>query len=168
MPRTAITLTFGGYSRDALLMRLRASRVEMNDFGRALMERPEFENPPRSDVDVVILSAGSLRPGLSFDEVVDAAAGIGLAPLPLTVGPWLRLAMLDQPDAPDSVLSAGRAPSGSIHVISPPPSLDDAYPKGFYLRTVDGVPWLRGFRCDATYVWPPDSLLAFARPRTSE
>jgi hypothetical protein len=60
------------------------------------------------------------------------------------------LAMIGQSNAPD--LSAGRAPTGAIHVASEPLSRDVEYPKGFYLRIVDGQAWLRGYRCDDTYV----------------
>lgn len=73
---------------------------------------------------------------------------------------------MDQANAPDSVLSGGKAPTGAIHVASAPVSADVEYPKGFYLRVVDGQPWLRGFRCDDTYRWPADTALAFALPRS--
>lgn len=60
--------------------------------------------------------------------------------------------------------SAGRAPSGALHIASEPLSDDEAYPKGFYLRVVDGETWLRGFRCDDTYEWGPEQLLALVQP----
>ena len=43
---------------------------------------------------------------------------------------------------------------------SVPLRADHDYPKGFYLRVVDGVTWLRGYRCDDEYVWPAGSVLA--------
>jgi hypothetical protein len=71
---------------------------------------------------------------------------------------------MDQANAPNSVLSAGRGPAGALHVASEPVSEDVEYPKGFYLRVVDGQAWLRGYRCDNTYVWAPDQWLAFVMP----
>ena len=69
--------------------------------------------------------------------------------------------MLDQQTAPDSIMSKGRAPSGSITVASIPLREDDEYPKGFYLRVVDGVPWLRGYRCTEQHNWSADDWLLF-------
>ncbi|MBL8516712.1 MAG: hypothetical protein JNM76_07055 [Betaproteobacteria bacterium] len=60
--------------------------------------------------------------------------------------------------------SAPAGPSGSLTVISPPPAEDDAVPKGFYLRKIKGVPWLRGYVSDATHVWQPDDHLVFCKP----
>jgi len=62
----------------------------------------------------------------------------------------------------DSVLSAGRAPSGSIKIASQPLSDDVEYPKGFSLRVVDGELWLRGYRCDDSYVFEPEQNFLFA------
>jgi len=59
------------------------------------------------------------------------------------------------------VLSAGRSPAGALKVASAPLSDDVAFPKGFYLRVVDGTLWLRGFRCDDEYRFTPDDTFAF-------
>lgn len=82
----------------------------------------------------------------------------------LAYGSTLRLATMDQRNAPDSVLSAGRAPTGSVHIASELLSDDEAYPRGFYLRMVDGEAWLRGYRCDDTYEWGPEQRLALIQP----
>ncbi|GAB3251424.1 hypothetical protein GCM10027562_11480 [Arthrobacter pigmenti] len=71
---------------------------------------------------------------------------------------------MDQANSPDSDLSIGRAPSGAIHIASEPLSEDVEYPKGFYIRVVDGQAWLRGYRCDDKYVWAPGQRLAFLLP----
>jgi hypothetical protein len=39
---------------------------------------------------------------------------------------------------------------------------DDEFPKGFYLRRIDGVLWLRGYRSGPAHVWSPDDRLVFA------
>jgi hypothetical protein len=76
-------------------------------------------------------------------------------------GPYLRLALVHQANSPDPVLSAGHGPAGAIHIASEPVSGDVEYPKGFYLRVIDGQTWLRGYCCDDTYVWTPEQRLAF-------
>lgn len=67
-------------------------------------------------------------------RVFAAATRHGLQLCPAISGPFLRLATMHQPNAPDSVLSAGRASTGAIHIASEPLSDDPDYPKEFYLR----------------------------------
>jgi hypothetical protein len=38
---------------------------------------------------------------------------------------------------------------------------DDEYPKGFYLRVVEDVRWLRGYVGDDTHIWSPTDQFAF-------
>jgi len=65
------------------------------------------------------------------------------------------------------MLRHGRAPAGSAHVLSPSLSEDPAVHQGFYLRVVDGVPWLRGFMCDDLHVFSPEDRWIMARPEPS-
>ncbi|WP_346959230.1 hypothetical protein [uncultured Arthrobacter sp.] len=58
--------------------------------------------------------------GAIQSRVFTAARNQGLELCPVVTGPYLRLAITEQPNAPDSVLSAGRAPTGAIHVASEP------------------------------------------------
>lgn len=159
-------ITTGGEPRDELLRRLGEADVLLNAHAETLLAHAAFDDPPARRMHVVRRTVGSLglRDGGTLPQVLTAAADQGLAPCPLTTGPYLRLALTDQPDAPDSVLSAGRAPSGAIHVVSEPVSQDVEHPKGFYLRVVDGQAWLRGFRCDDTYVWGPEQEVALVGP----
>ena len=146
---------------------LAAAGVRLNAYAEALLDRPEFgtESPEPQTVEVVLRSVSELglTDGGTLPEVFAAAASAGLRLCPLTTGPALRLALRDQESAPDSVLSTGRAPTGSIHVASASVSEDHEVPKGFYLRVIDGVPWLRGYRCDDVHVYAPDVVFAFAR-----
>ena len=80
---------------------------------------------------------------------------------PPDAGPYLRLALQSQADAPDRVLSGGRSPAGALKVASAPLSEDANFPKGFYLRVVDGQRWLRGFRCDDEYLFSPVDRFIF-------
>ena len=43
--------------------------------------------------------------------------------------------------------------------------LDEGYetPRGFYLRRIDGVLWLRGYRADAAHLWSPEDVFVFVR-----
>jgi len=186
--RTTWSIEVGGLSRDELIERLDARGIPRNAYAEILLADPVFDDlprqtvagatvagapvagtlaacqaPARETISILETSVGDLGlpDGATLPRVFDAAARRGLALCPPITAPYLRLATLDQASAPDSILSTGRAPTGSLHVVSPPLRADHDYPKGFYLRVIDGVPWLRGYRCDDEYVWSPGDRLAF-------
>lgn len=135
----------------------------LNAYAEMLLEHPAFDLRRPEEVAIVERTVGDLghTTGATLSEVFAAAHAQGLRLTPPDTGPYLRLAMAAQADAPDSVLSAGRSPSGAIKVASAPLSSDDAFPKGFYLRVVEGTQWLRGYRCDDEYRFSPDDRFAF-------
>lgn len=157
-----VTLEVGGASREELLALLSERGIQLNESARTLLAHSCFEarEPERLEVQQRSLSELGLPVGGTLPEIFAAVRARGFAPLPDDAGPYLRLAFLDQVQAPDSVLSAGRAPTGAVHVLTVPPSADHDDPKGFYLRVVDEITWLRGYRCDLEYVWPSDSIFA--------
>lgn len=156
----------GGRPRDEVMQLLRRADVLLNVHAETLLAHPAFDAPEGQSLRIVERTVEQLgfTHGAVQSDVFSAAESQGLALCPLVTGPHLRLAMMGQSNAPDSNLSAGRAPAGAIHVASEPPSEDVEYPKGFYLRVVDGRPWLRGYRCDDAYTWTPDQRLAFVMP----
>lgn len=163
-----LLIRLGGHPRTQLLKLLTDAGIGLNAHAETMFAHPTFDNPAERTLRVVVRSVEQLGldNGGVQPEVFAAARNQGLGLCPLVTGPYLRLALMDQADAPDSVLSAGRAPTGAIHVASEPVSEDVEYPKGFYLRVVDGQRWLRGFCCDDTYVLGPKQQLAFVVPQT--
>ncbi|MEV7766846.1 hypothetical protein [Microbacterium sp. NPDC086615] len=164
--RTMWTIDVGGLSRDALIERLDAHGIHRNPFAKTLLADAVFDDAAHETVTVVERSVADLGflDGATLLRVFDAAARHGLGLCPPVTAPYLRLATLDQASAPDSILSTGRAPTGSVNVASPVLRADHEYPKGFYLRVIDGVPWLRGYRCDDEHVLSPDDRFAFRAP----
>jgi len=156
----------GGHSRLEMLGLLRSADVMLNVHAETLLAHPVFDNPERQNLRIAERTVEELgfEHGAVQSRVFTAARNQGLELCPLVAGPYLRLATMSQANAPDSILSAGRAPTGAIHVASAPLSDDVEYPKGFYLRVVDGQAWLRGYRCDDAYVWAADQRLAFLLP----
>ena len=156
----------GGRSRGDVMQLLHSANVLLNVHAETLLAHPAFDAPESRSLRIVERTVEELgfERGATWSRVFAAAKNQGLELCPLVTGPYLRLAMMEQADAPDSVLSAGRAPTGAIHVASEPPSGDVEYPKGFYIRVVGGRAWLRGYRCDDTYDWPPEQRLAFVLP----
>lgn len=156
----------GGLPRAQLVALLRDTGILLNTHAETLLADPAFDEPRGRSlwfVERTVQELG-LPDGGVQSQVFAAARRQGLELAPLVAGPYLRLALTDQEEAPDSVLSAGRAPTGAVHVASEPVTDDVDHPKGFYLRVVDGRAWLRGYRCDDTYVWSPEQRLAFVLP----
>lgn len=175
MTQPDLQLVAGGLSREALRRELAAQGVELNAYAETLLEHSSFDDNtsadhPEQTVRVTRRSVAELGlpTGGTLPEILSATAAAGLRPCPLATGPYLRLALMGQEQAPDAVLSAGRVPTGALHVLSEPLSADHEVPKGFYLRVVDGTAWLRGYCCDDEYVLPPESMLALWRPESGE
>ncbi|WP_285242257.1 hypothetical protein [Pseudarthrobacter sp. fls2-241-R2A-127] len=156
----------GGLSRSEVVQSLHSEGVLLNVHAETLLAHAEFDAPKDQSLRIVERTVEDLgfKHGAVQSRIFTAAINQGLGLCPIVTGPYLRLATMGQTNAPDSILSAGRAPAGAIHVASKPVSDDVEYPKGFYLRVVDGRAWLRGYRCDDAYVWTPDQRLAFLLP----
>ena len=157
----------GGIAKSALLQALREHEVQLNEAAEALFEDPRFAPAAASQViDIVSLSVADLGfpEGATYGQLTARALESGWVECPLELGPHLRLQFVDQAEGADgSAVTHGRAPPGSITVASPPLDETDETPKGFYLRRVDGVLCLRGYRSWPGHVWGPDDVLVFRR-----
>jgi hypothetical protein len=145
--RSAVSI--GGIVRSELLSVLRERNVQLNEAAEALFQDHRFTTLARQHVvEVAALSVAELGfgEGASYWQLVARALELGLTECPLELGPHLRLQFLAQPDGADGTpLTHGRAPPGSITVASSPLDEGDETAKGFYLRRVDAVLWLRGY-----------------------
>lgn len=164
LPDDGLRVHLGGRSRVELTEALQARGILLNQHARTLLADPVFDLPGTAQaVTVVERRVGELGlpHGAPLAGVFRHARRHGLRLLPPTAGPYLRLALPDQPQAPDAILSAGRSPSGALTVAAPPLRTDVDYPKGFYLRVVDDDVWLRGYRCDDEYLHLPEDRFLF-------
>jgi hypothetical protein len=159
-------LQVGGRTRAELRGALLAHGVLMNTHAETLLDDPVFDLRDPEVISVTECRVGDLglNTGATLHEVFTAALDRGLALCPPDAAPYLRMVMTSQANAPDSVLSAGKSPAGALKVASAPLRDDADYPKGFYLRVVDGRLWLRGYRCDDEYRFDPGDQFAFRQP----
>lgn len=165
-----LTLEVGGMSREPLRAELRRGGIHLNPSAVTLLENAAFGRPTPQRITLVERSVAELglSAGGTLTQILAAGPEQGLKLCPLATGPYLRLVLRDQATAPDTVMSNGQAPSGSLTLASAPLSADDAYPKGFYLRVVDDQPWLRGYRCTDEHLWEPEDRFIFqARSSTT-
>lgn len=157
----------GGLDKPALLASLRDHHVQLNQAALALFADPRFEvTPERRTIAITTLSVADLGfgSGATYDRLTTRALELGWVECPLDVGAHLRTQYLDQPEgAAGAPSTKGRAPPGSITVASTPLDDTDETPKGFYLRRIDGVLWLRGYNSWAGHPWSPEDVFVFAR-----
>lgn len=160
---TTWDLTVGRLSRQEIAAALRAQGVALNEYAEALLDQPLFDGRLPEHVRVVTCTVAQLGlgDGGTWPQILSAAEEEGLMPCPADTAPYLRLAWSDQPASSSSVLRVGGNPDDAVTVAAPRFREDDEFPRGFYLRVVDGVPWLRGYRCEDAYVFPADARLAF-------
>lgn len=161
-----LELCVGGLSRCQLLESLISRGILLNAHAETLFEDAAFDDQPVRLVAVTVRSVAELGlpKGARLAHIFKVAQQQGLLLCPVNTGPYLRLALSDQADSRDSVMSSGRAPDGALTVAAEALSQEDEHPKGFYLRVVDGQAWLRGYACDDEHVWSPEDRFIFQLP----
>jgi hypothetical protein len=159
----------GGKTKLELRALLRQGGVQLNAYAEELFASDLFavSAAPRAvRITAVPVESLGFAEGAVMSDILPKAAELGLVPCPLELGPYLRLQYQDQPESGDAQLSGGgRAPDGSVTVVSEPLTSDEAFPKGFYLRRVNGALWLRAYRCGPDHIWSPQDNLVFAATR---
>lgn len=160
-------MRLGGVSRSALRGVLREHGVQLNRAAEELFDDGRFVTLDReSVVEVEARSVGALgfAAGAKYTAIIARARESGLRECALEVGPQLRWQWMQQEDGTDGEeLTHGRAPPGSITVASVWSDERDTTARGFYLRCVAGVPWLRGYYASVDHVWSAEDVLLFQR-----
>jgi len=155
----------GGASKAELLSQLERAGVQLNDAARRLFDDERFTTSPVSslvEIAEVSVAGLGLHDGATMAQIVEQAAARSLALCPLELAPHFRLQYTDQPEGfLGHPPSQHRAPPGSVTVASASLDEDQDTPKGFYLRIIEGTPWLRGYRSWAGHIWSPEDSLAF-------
>src|SRR5262245_58391974 len=153
--------------KQELRQTLRDHKVQLNQAAEALFDDRRFTPLSQSKViEIAFLSVADLGfgEGATYEQLTARAFQSGLVECPLELGPHLRLQFLDQPEGSIGFpTTQHRAPPGSITVGSSPLDDSDQTPKGFYLRRIDGVLWLRGYWSGPDHIWSPEDVLVFSR-----
>jgi hypothetical protein len=165
-PHVARAVRIGGVGRLELLAEIQRNRIALNQAGLELFADDRFTTDEATSiletVEITVASLGFAR-GATIANICERAVQLALCPCPLELGPHLRLQYLDQPEGQiGRPPSRHRAPPGSLTIASAPIAEDDDFPKGFYLRRIDGVLWLRGYRSGPDHVWSQEDHFVFA------
>ena len=164
-PHVMRSVRIGGLSRLELLAELQRNEIELNPAGLELFTNEEFTTSAgTSIVETIEITVANLGfpHGTMIDRVWERAVQLGLSLCPLELAAHLRLQYRDQPEGHIGYPpSQHRAPPGSLTIASPHISADDDIPKGFYLRRIDSVLWLRGYRSGSEHIWSPEDHFVF-------
>jgi len=154
-------IDFGGASKDELLLKLERASISLNEYSKQLFASDLFvtsaEAGSASIIELTVEDLG-FQNGATLVEINDRMKPLNLSECPLEIGPYFRLHYIDQIEFQES--GKHKAPAGSVTVMSRPLIDDDDFPKGFYLRKIDGKLWLRGYLCPLDHVWEPGARLA--------
>jgi hypothetical protein len=162
----------GGMTKQQLLQRLQQASISMNEYGESLFSNELFSASAETyKVETVELTVAGLgfQQGAPLDRIFQRAGDLGLSLCPLELGPYMRLQYLDQPEGLSADSSQRhQAPSGSITIASAVIRDDHDFPKGFYLRSMEGALWLRGYIADYLHIWNPNDHFIFAESFSGE
>ncbi|MGG1791939.1 helicase [Bacillus mycoides] len=163
------TVEVGGLTKSQLIQKLQQYSILMNEYGERLLADDKFttSNTKYSlqTVELTVIDLG-FPDGANTAQLFKRASELGLELCPLELGPQLRLEYLEQPEGYfGNASQQHQAPSGSITIASEILTKDDDFPKGFYLRQINGVFWLRGYIADHLHVWKPEDHFIFVKQK---
>lgn len=165
------TVDVGGLTKSQLMQKLQQQAILMNESAERLFADDKFTTSETKytlqTVELAVCDLG-FPDGATMGEIFQKATELGLELCPVELGPHLRLAYLDQSEGYLGYpLKQHQAPSGSITIAAEILNEDPDFPKGFYLRRINGELWLRGYRADHLHVWNPDDHFIFCQSTES-
>jgi hypothetical protein len=157
----------GGMSKAELAAALERNGIQLNRIALELFAHPGFRPAPEvSTLEITHVSVAELgyEHGAELAQVFERAGEHSLELCPLELAAHLRIAFTDQAEGSIGCPpSRNRAPPGSLTVAARPLTDHDNVSMGFYLRCIDGAPWLRGYRSPAEHVWNAGDRFVFRR-----
>ncbi|WP_045498444.1 hypothetical protein [Vibrio hyugaensis] len=149
----------GTHSNADLVKQLKEQRVQLNPFALQLFEDQMIQTTQCSQtlsVSVTTPSELGAPFGATLAELLAHAALEGLEPCPLAVAPYLLLQGI-------SLTKDEYVTLASLHL-----EQEETYPRGLYLRRRDDSVWLRGYRCDDAFIFPPSMKFVFIDAKAKE
>lgn len=142
----------GNHTNAELLQELKEHRVQFNPFALQLFEDQMIQTKQRGQtLSVLVITPSDLGApfGATLAELLEYAAQRDLEPCPLAVAPYLLLQGISL------------TKDEYVTLASLPLAKEETYPRGLYLRERDDGLWLRGYRCDDDFIFPPSMKFVF-------
>lgn len=149
----------GIHTSAELLQALKDQRIQFNPFALQLFEDQMIQTKQRAQtLSLSIITPSELGAsfGATFAELLAHAALKGLEPCPLAVAPYLLLQGISL------------TKDEYITLASSALEQEKTYPRGLYLRKRDDGVWLRGYRCDDAFIFPPSMKFVFIDAKAKE
>ncbi|WP_104035306.1 hypothetical protein [Vibrio jasicida] len=149
----------GNHTNAELLQELKKQHIQLNSFALQLFEDQMIQTKQRvQTLSLSITTPSDLGApfGATLAELLDHAALKGLEPCPLAVAPYLLLQGISL------------TKDEYITLASLPLAQEETYPRGLYLRKRDDGVWLRGYRCDDAFIFPPSMKFVFIDVKAKE
>lgn len=163
-----IQMSVGGINKNQLFASLEEHQIALNPLAHQLLE--QLENVKLQAVQAiewveVTVGELGLKQGGTLLEIFAAANSNGLRLCETEMAPLLSL---HYPYSKNStgLISTGKVPETAVTIASNILQDSDNFPKGFYLRKIDGTHWLRGYLCDHLHVFDPMDGFIFLSERT--
>jgi hypothetical protein len=147
-----VKVEIGNHTNAELLQELKEQRIQFNPFALQLFEDQLIQTKQRvQTLTLSITTPSELGApfGATLAELLAHAALKGLEPCPLAVAPYLLLQGISL------------TKDEYITLASLPLVQEETYPRGLYLRKLDDGAWLRGYRCDDAFIFPPSMKFVF-------
>jgi len=160
--REIIDIEYGGLCKNDLLKKLNSSDILLNEFAETIFSSELFKvSNQRQQISIIVTSIKELgfSEGATIPQIERCIKSYGLSECPMEIAPYLRLFLKNQKEIKEE--TKNQTPPGSLTIFSKPLVKDDNFPKGFYLRKLNGKLWLRGYRCSLDYIWNPNDKLVF-------
>ncbi|WP_039977301.1 hypothetical protein [Vibrio jasicida] len=149
----------GNHTNAELLQELKKQHIQLNSFALQLFEDQMIQTKQRvQTLSLSITTPSDLGApfGATLAELLEHPALKGLEPCPLAVAPYLLLQGISL------------TKDEYITLASLPLAQEETYPRGLYLRKRDDGVWLRGYRCDDAFIFPPSMKFVFIDAKTKE
>ena len=157
----------GGRTKGELLEDLKSGGIQLNEHAKTLLKSDGFKTEETSrQLKIVVVSVRGLGlpHGATIEAIHKRVLERQLSLCPIELAAHFRLQYRDQPEGfIGHPVTQQKAPPSSITVACEPLDPDDNFPKGFYLRRIEGVLWLRGYCSNTEHIWSPDDRFAFSQ-----
>lgn len=157
-----INISIGGVTKESLFQRLNEHDIMINPLGEKLLRSELFQvSTERQHILLTEISLNELgfKDGANLLEIIKAAHKIGLTVCPVDVALFLRLDYKQKNTY--GMEKKFKTPEGAVTVISEILNEEATFPKGFYLRKIEGQLWLRGYLCDYEHIFEADETFIF-------
>ena len=161
-----MTLKACSFPKSQIMNKLEEHNILINQYAELFFTHPAFftNHPTEMTIAIASLREIGLENGATLNEIFRQIDTLGFKPCPTNTGLFLRFEWKNQPQSQNSILTGTHcSPEQAVVVFSNPIESDDAFPKGLYLRNVEGRLWLRGYVCDSEYRFSGDDLFAFRK-----